>query len=182
MLELSTKPKIQNVTCTADLNQKVSMIKLSKLACGIYDKAKYRGVCGYIKTPEMSGRVTVFASGKIVSVGSKSIKKSIEQLYHAKFLLIEENLISEIKLTPKIRNIVSTIDVSQKISVEYLSPRIAGANYNPEVFPALILKGLNSCSFLIFSSGKIVFTGAKSVKEMNESSFELLQKLNHYLK
>lgn len=180
MLKLTIKPKIHNVVCTANLNQKVSMKKLSKLSYGIYDKTIYGGRCGYIKTPEMSGRVTVFPSGKMISVGGKSIKKSIVQLKHAKFLLVKENLISEIKLSYKIRNIVATIDVGQKIPIEIISSRIAGAIYNPETFPALILKGLNSCSFLIFASGKIVITGFKSLEEMNHSSFELMQKLNSY--
>ena len=181
MLVLDKKPKISNVVCTADLRQDVSMKKLSKIPCGIYDEAIYGGRCGYVKTPEMDGRVTVFPSGKMISVGGKSIKKSIEQLNHTKFLLVQEKMIDEIKLEPQTRNIVATLDMNQHIPIDLLSSRISSSSYDPETFPALILKGLNSCSFLIFASGKIVLTGAKSINETNNSLFELLQKLNKFI-
>ena len=42
----------------------------------------------------------------------------------------------------------------------------------------MILRGLNSCSFLVFASGKIVITGARSVREANTSLFELLERMN----
>lgn len=46
LLKLSIKPKINNVVCTANLEQKISMEKLSKIPCGIYDQAIYGGRCG----------------------------------------------------------------------------------------------------------------------------------------
>ena len=182
MLTISFKKlKISNVVCTANLDQKVSMKKLSQLPCGIYDEVIYGGRCGYVKTPEMSGRVTIFPSGKMISIGAKSVKKSIEQLNHAKFLLVQEKIISEIKLVPKVRNIVSTIDTGKTIPIEYLSSKIPDSKYNPEHFPALILKASHDGSFLVFASGKIILAGAKSVKEINSSTFDLIQKLNSFL-
>jgi len=174
-------PKIRNVVCTASLEQRVDIIKLSGLAYGIYDEAIYGGRCGYIKTPEMDGKVTVFPSGKMISVGGKSVKKAIEQLNQAKFFLVRENMIQDTVLIPKIQNIVATIDLKQKIPVDNLSLQIAGAVYDPETFPGLILKGLFNCNFLIFASGKIVITGAKSIEDTTSSLFELLQKLNKFL-
>ena len=139
------------------------------------------GRCGYIKTPEMDGRVTIFPSGKMISVGGKSIKKSIDQLNHAKFYLVRENMINDTKLKPITQNIVATVDVGQKLSLARLSSKIPRAIYNPKIFPGMILKGLNSCNFLIFASGKIVMTGAKSLEEVNRSIFELFQKLDKFL-
>ena len=181
LISLKTKPKIRNVVCTANLEQKVEIVKLSGLTYGIYDKAIYLGRCGYIKTPQMDGRVSVYPSGKMISVGGKSISRAKKQLEHAKFFLIRENMIQDITLTPKIQNIVATLDIKQKIPIDDISSKIAGAIYDPETFPGLILKGLHSCSFLIFASGKIVITGAKSIEETTRSLFELLQKLNNFL-
>ena len=169
------------MVCTANLEQKVDVIKLSGLAYGIYDKTIYGGRCGYVKTPEMDGRVTVFPSGKMISLGGKSVKKSIEQLNHAKLFLVRENMIYDTRLIPKIQNIVATVDVGQKLPIENLSLKIPGAIYEPETFPGLILKGLHSCNFLIFASGKIVTTGTKSIKETSSSLFELLEKLNKFI-
>lgn len=181
MISLKTKPKIRNVVCTANLEQKVDIIKLSGLTCGIYDEAIYGGRCGYIKTPEMDGRVTVFRSGKMISIGGKSIAKAMQQLEHAKFFLVKENMIQDTIITPKIQNIVATADLGQSLPIDNLSSRIAGAIYDPETFPGIILKGLLSCTFLIFASGKIVIIGAKSIEETSKSLFELLQKLNKFL-
>ncbi len=181
-MHANKKPKIRNVVCTADLKQNVNVPKLSKLSCGIYDQAIYGGRCGYVKTPDMEGKVTIFPSGKMISVGAKSTTNAVKQLNHAKFLLVQEKLISDIKLKPNIRNIVATIDVGHIIPIDKLSLSISGSIYEPETFPALIVKGLDSCSFLVFASGKIVIVGAKSVKETNTSSFELLQKLNSFMK
>ena len=174
------KPKIRNVVCTAKLKQTVNIVQLSDLKNGIYDQKIYGGRCGYVKTPEMDGRVTIFRSGKMISIGGKSVKKSIDQLNHAKNYLVHENLIDEIKLVPIIQNIVATLDVQQSIPIDILSSKIPGAVYDPETFAGLILKGTGSCNFLIFSSGKIVVTGTKSASELTSSSFELLQRLNQF--
>lgn len=175
------KPIIRNVVCTANLEQKVDVIKLLKLPYGIYDEAIYGGRCGYIKTPEMDGRVTIFPSGKMISVGGKSITRAIKQLNHAKFYLVQENIIKDAKIVPVIQNVVATIDVGQNLSIEKLTAKIPGSIYAPETFPGIILKGLQSCNFLIFASGKIVITGAKSLEEVSRSSFELLQKFIQFL-
>ncbi|MDE2590517.1 MAG: hypothetical protein KGL95_12740, partial [Patescibacteria group bacterium] len=102
------KPRIRNVVATANLEQHVEIQKLVNFGWGIYDSAIYRGVCGYVKSPEMSGRVAVFASGKMISIGSKSVEESVQQLYNAKFYLMQARLISDATLQPKIQNIVAT--------------------------------------------------------------------------
>ena len=73
--------KIQNVITTADLKQKVDATKFKNYPWGTYDIEYYGGRCGYVKDYSMSGRVTVFLSGKMISTGAKSTVKSIEQLH-----------------------------------------------------------------------------------------------------
>ena len=175
-----TVPKIRNVVCTANLEQKVDIVKLSRIACGIYDEAIYGGRCGYIKTPDMDGRVTIFASGKMISIGGKSIKMAIDQLNQAKFFLVKEKMINEMQIIPKIQNIVATIDVGQLLPIKKLASKLPGAVYDPDTFAGLILMGLESNTFLIFASGKIVSTGCKSSEEVSRTSFELLQKIKKF--
>ena len=176
------KPKIRNVVCTASLEQRINMTRLAGLACGIYDEAIYGGRCGYVKTPEMDGRVTIFPSGKMISVGGRTISKAIGQLNHAKFYLVQEKMAHDVKIVPVIRNIVATVELDHKISVDVLSSKIPGAIYDPETFPGMIIKGVNNCSFLVFASGKIVIAGARSSDELNTSSFDMIQRLNDLLK
>lgn len=178
MLQIKKKPKICNVICTGNLEQKINVTKLSKLPNGIYDKKIYGGRCGYVKTPDMDGRVTIFPSGKMISIGGKTIKKAIDQLNRAKSYLVEAKLVKDIKLIPLIRNIVATTEADQKIPIEEISTKIPGAIYNPENFSGMILKGLHNCSFLVFASGKIVIAGTRSSEELSKSSFELFQRMS----
>ena len=66
--------QICNIITTADLKQKVNITKLNNFPWGIYDQVSYNGICGYVKTPEMKGRVTIFATGKMISIGSNTIQ------------------------------------------------------------------------------------------------------------
>ena len=87
MQKLETKPReeitIVNVVCTADLKQRIEIKKFNEFSWGIYDSEIYRGICGYVKSPEMQGKVTVFSSGKMISIGAKSIRSAKEQIFHA---------------------------------------------------------------------------------------------------
>jgi len=164
---------ISNVVCTADLKQKVNITKFVKYPWGIFDEAIYRGMCGYVKTPDMQGRVTIFPTGKMISIGAKSIKNAIEQIYQAKFHLVISKIVSDTKLKPKIQNIVGMTNFKKKIDVHKLAKTLPHCVYEPEVFPGLIYNFLGSLRALIFSSGKIVMPGAKSLEELNSAYFEL---------
>ncbi|NCO96978.1 MAG: TATA-box-binding protein [Candidatus Aenigmarchaeota archaeon CG_4_10_14_0_8_um_filter_37_24] len=68
----------------------------------------------------------------------------------------------------KIVNIVATAALGIRISLEKMVEHLEGSDYEPEQFPGLVyrIKDPKSAT-LIFSSGKIVCTGARSVKDVN---------------
>lgn len=169
---------ISNVVCTADLKQRVNIKKFVKYPWGIFDEAIYGGKCGYVKSPDMQGRITIFPTGKMISIGAKSIKNAIEQIYQAQFHLVISKIVSETKLEPKIQNIVAMTNFKKKIDVHKLARTLPHCVYEPEVFPGLIYSFLGSTRALIFSSGKIVIPGAKSLEELNSAYFEL-EKIIH---
>lgn len=171
------KPVISNVVCTGNLNQKVDLTKFLNFEWGIYDDAIYGGRCGYVKSPEMKGRVTIFPSGKMISIGAKSVNNAINQLNEAKFCLVQAKFISDVKLEPKIQNIVAVLTLKENLNINKIATKIKGAIYEPEQFSAIILKSIKSITYLIFSSGKIVITGAKSEEEISQAGFEIQQKL-----
>ena len=111
------KSNIRNVVSTANLNQKIDIARLADVPCRIYDNSIYRGRCGYVKTPEMDSRVTVFARGKMISVGGKLVKKSKGQLNHAKFYLVQNKLVKDVTLSVEIRNIVATLEAGKNIRI-----------------------------------------------------------------
>lgn len=79
----------------------------------------------------------------------------------------------------KIVNLVISTSLDHKIPLERLIMDLPNTEYNPEQFPGLIMKIKDpSASFLIFSSGKIVCTGTKSLEEVDFA----IEKLIDYLK
>ena len=172
------KPKITNVVCTGSLNQSVDIKTFNKFGWGIYDMAIYSGRCGYVKSPEMQGRVTVFPSGKMISVGAKSVKKAIEQLHQAKFYLMQVKLISDVQLHGKVHNVVGLLTLNNTLQINKIMPKLKGAIYEPEQFAGIILKSIKSVSYLIFASGKIVISGATSEEDLSRAAFEIQQKLS----
>jgi len=81
--KLPKEIQISNIVTTADLKQKVNISKLNDFPWGIYDQISYNGICAYVKTPEMRGRVTIFTTGKMISIGSNTIEDSINKLNQA---------------------------------------------------------------------------------------------------
>jgi transcription initiation factor TFIID TATA-box-binding protein len=77
------------------------------------------------------------------------------------------------KPTYRIENIVATAEFGIKINLDRLAERIAGAEYNPEAFPGLIIRRHRS-SVLLFSTGKAVITGSKSEEELERNVSELI--------
>jgi len=169
--------KIVNVVATADLSQKLSITKLNNYPWGIYDEATYKGICGYIKSPEMIGKVTVFSSGKMISIGAKSIDDAVQLLNQAKFYLLQEKLIKDIGLKPIICNIVATTQFGNSFDLQNLMRILPNSKYDPKQFAGIIYKRKKNPTALIFGSGKVVILGAKSLQELNLVYFQLKKKL-----
>ena len=64
----------------------------------------------------------------------------------------------------KVENVVAFATLGKDIPLLKISNKLEGAEYSPEAFPGLIYRIKDpTAATLIFSSGKIVCTGAKSV-------------------
>ncbi len=70
----------------------------------------------------------------------------------------------------RIENVVASSSLGDSLDLERVAPRIDGAEYEPSAFPGLIYR-LKSpkTAVLLFRSGKVVCTGGKSRKEIEES-------------
>jgi transcription initiation factor TFIID TATA-box-binding protein len=164
-----------NVVATADTQQPINIIKLGEFNWGLYDEAIYGGRVAYVKNESMTGRVTVFPSGKLIGVGARSIRRAFHELRHVVELLVQEKLIKPCKIRPKVRNIVSCVQLPDSIDLENLSARIPSI-YEPEQFPGLTYhpKNLEPVCVIFFSSGKCVIAGAKTMDEVHRTVKEIL--------
>lgn len=70
----------------------------------------------------------------------------------------------------KIQNIVATTSLDQDVPLVKLAETLPNTEYNPEQFPGLVMRIKEpKTSALVFSSGRIVCTGAKSMGKVRES-------------
>jgi len=82
------------------------------------------------------------------------------------------------KPTVKIVNIVCSSSLEQDIPLIRLAETLPNTEYNPEQFPGLIMRIKDpKTSALIFSSGKIVSTGARSLGKVRESIDRIIENL-----
>ncbi|MBI5065685.1 TATA-box-binding protein [Candidatus Woesearchaeota archaeon] len=83
-------------------------------------------------------------------------------------------------------NIVISSSLDHDIPLEKMAATLSNTEYNPEQFPGLVLRIKEpKTSALIFSSGKIVCTGAKNLDEVRQSLRKIvktLEKINIKIK
>ena len=78
----------------------------------------------------------------------------------------------------KIQNIVASASLEKDIPLIKLAEALPNTEYNPEQFPGLVMRIKEpKTSALIFSSGKIVCTGAKSMAKVRESVQKIIQNI-----
>ena len=79
-------------------------------------------------------------------------------------------------------NIVVSTSLDHDIPLEKMAATLSNTEYNPEQFPGLVIRIREpKTSALIFSSGNVVCTGAKSLEEVEQSLErikETLKKIN----
>ena len=70
----------------------------------------------------------------------------------------------------KIENVVSFVSLGKEIPLLKIANQLKEAEYSPEQFPGIVYRVKDPrAATLIFSSGKIVCTGAKSIERSNEA-------------
>jgi transcription initiation factor TFIID TATA-box-binding protein len=84
--------------------------------------------------------------------------------------------------TIRIVNIVVSTSLEHDIPLEKMAAVLPNTEYNPEQFPGLVIRIKEpKTSALIFSSGKVVCTGARTLEKVEESIqkiIEALKKIN----
>lgn len=75
-------------------------------------------------------------------------------------------------------NIVVSTSLEHDIPLEKMAATLSNTEYNPEQFPGLVIRIREpKTSALIFSSGKVVCTGARSMEKVEESITKIIKSL-----
>jgi transcription initiation factor TFIID TATA-box-binding protein len=78
----------------------------------------------------------------------------------------------------KIQNVVASATLNQRVDLNAVVKGYPGVEYRPEQFPGLVFRIKRpKTATLIFSSGKMVCTGAKSEKEARRAVLKVVKEL-----
>ncbi len=78
----------------------------------------------------------------------------------------------------KVVNIVVSTNLKHDIPLEKMAATLSNTEYNPEQFPGLVIRIKEpKTSALIFSSGKVVCTGARTMTDVRESIKKIIKSL-----
>src|SRR4030065_1082973 len=78
----------------------------------------------------------------------------------------------------KIQNVVASATLNQKIDLNAIVKSYPGVEYRPEQFPGLVFRLKKpKTATLIFNSGKMVCTGAKSEGQARQAVNKVIQEL-----
>ena len=84
----------------------------------------------------------------------------------------------KVKATISIENVVASATLNQKVDLNAVVKGYPGVEYRPEQFPGLVFRLKRpKTATLIFSSGKMVCTGAKSEKEAKRAVMKVVKEL-----
>ena len=84
----------------------------------------------------------------------------------------------KVKATVNIENVVASATLNQKIDLNAVVRGYPGVEYRPEQFPGLVFRLKRpKTATLIFNSGKMVCTGAKSEKEARRAVMHVTKEL-----
>ncbi|WNY24284.1 hypothetical protein MmiHf6_16140 [Methanimicrococcus hongohii] len=79
----------------------------------------------------------------------------------------------------KIENVVASAKLAEEFDLDFIVEKFQGAEYNKKKFPGLVYRVSDpKAAFLIFTSGKIVCTGAKNVADIYTVIGNLAAQLN----
>jgi transcription initiation factor TFIID TATA-box-binding protein len=175
--KIKSKYKIQNLVATTSLEVNVPLLKLAKTNPNTeYNPEQFPGLVLHISEPKSA--VLIFGSGKIVCTGAKNLTQ-IEKVVQ-KVIKELKKIGVKVKVKPKltIQNIVASGEINVNLNLNKISLLVENTEYEPEQFPGLVYKIFKpSSTFLLFTNGKLVCTGTKNKKELEEAIHALIENL-----
>ncbi len=165
--------RIENIVATVNLGIDLDLDKLAeRLPAAEYNPEQFPGLILRLQRPKISA--LIFRTGKMVCTGAKSeneLKRAVKELVR---LLNEHG--ADVPITPEIQvqNIVASGNLHAEVDIEKSALMLENSMYEPEQFPGLIYRMDDpKVVLLIFSSGKIVCTGAKKEMQVKDAVFKI---------
>ncbi len=168
--------KIHNVVASLNIQNKIPLVRIANNLEGVeYEPDQFPGLVLRIDDPKSAA--LMFSNGKIISTGTKSVKQANDAI--SRLLEIFDELSIPYNNTKyNIDNVVASTHVGKELNLTKIAWAMEESEYEPDQFPGLVYRQHDTgVVFLLFRTGKIVCTGAKSEEQIYESFKKLYTKL-----
>ena len=179
------KIRVENIVASAALGVVVPLEKIvSKMEGMEYEPEQFPGLVYRLQKPKAAA--LIFGSGKIVCTGARSLD-DVNEVFK-KVVVIIKKTGTKVPGTYKVQveNIVASARLDANLNLDTIAFNLENSEYEPEQFPGLVYRMLEpKVAFLLFGSGKIVCTGARSVKDVHiavEKVSKILKKIKALVK
>lgn len=178
--ELDLDIHIQNVVASGSLDQTFNLPDIQNVfKTAEYNPKRFPGLVLRLKRPKTS--TLIFSTGKMVCTGAKSAKNAKSAIRRVVRELKNKGIIVLGKPKKTIQNIVASGNLKESVDLELAADLMDNVMYEPEQFPGLIYRMRDpKVVMLIFSSGKIVCTGAKTDTMVHEATHKLWETIDDF--
>ncbi|ALU11623.1 TATA-box-binding protein [Ignicoccus islandicus DSM 13165] len=179
MSSASPKPiiKIENIVATVSIDQRIDLEEIERRLNNVeYEPEQFPGLIFRLEQPRVTA--LIFKSGKMVITGAKSTEELIRAVKTIFAILKREGIIEKARPRIQIQNIVASANLNVQVDLEKAAYLLENSMYEPEQFPGLIYRlDEPRVVLLLFSSGKMVITGAKREEEVKKAVDRVYKKL-----
>ena len=144
-----------------------------------YNPDEFQGLTMKLDHPKTA--VLILANGKAICTGAKKIEDAEAAIKKVKDILKKANIAVKSKLNIETQNMVVSADMKKELHLSSISSGLVLENvtYEPDQFPGLVYRMDDiGVVILVFSSGKIVCTGAKNIDDASKAIETMKDKLS----
>jgi len=180
---IASKPemRIENIVATVIFEHQLDLDLIEQGVSNIeYNPDQFPGLILRLDSPKVTA--LIFKSGKMVVTGAKRTQDLIKAVKKILRMFLKSGVTISGKPRIQIQNIVASANMGMEVLLEKAAYLLENTMYEPEQFPGLIYRLTDpKVVLLIFSSGKMVITGAKSEEEVEKAvnyTYKTLLELN----
>lgn len=178
---------VQNVVFTASLGVRVPLAEIADKLYGTLGKKTFPAVICRLVYPEAV--VSIFESGKIILTGCRHPRDALVLVWMISMRLYFSLGIRCIPNNLTIQNVNCSVSIGYGVDVElFFDDNMSACSYAPDKFPGLNFPVNNArlkemffgCTFLLFKSGRMVVTGARTPRDAHRAFNVLVARLPAY--